>query len=116
MKTLLLDQTAWDLILDSAGNVALAEDPYSIAQDVASAIRTFAGECWYDTALGMPYWNDILGKFPPINYIKQRIIEAAMTVPNVAEVKVVFVDFVNRKLTGQVQIIDTTGASSGVTF
>ena len=41
MNTLLLDQTAWDLVLDSAGNIALAAVPYARAQDVASAIKTF---------------------------------------------------------------------------
>ena len=43
-KTLLLDLNAWDLVLDSSGNIALASEPYSVVQDVASALRTFAGD------------------------------------------------------------------------
>ncbi len=115
-NTLLLDRTAWDLVLDAAGNIALAGEPYSIAQDVASAIKTFLGECWYDSTQGLPYWQKILGKFPPLNFVKQQIINAAMTVPDVAEVKVVFLSFNNRNLTGQVQVIDTAGQLSGVSF
>ncbi|AJJ19826.1 hypothetical protein [Yersinia intermedia] len=54
-NTLLLDRTAWDLVLDANGDIAMASLPYSIAQDVASAIKTFIGECWYDTSQGVPY-------------------------------------------------------------
>ena len=43
MNTLLLDTLRWDLCLDVHGNIAVASDPYSVAQDVASAIRTFSG-------------------------------------------------------------------------
>lgn len=115
-KTLLLDRTAWDLVLDANGDIALAGEPYAIAQDVASAIKTFIGECWYDVSQGIPFWQEILGHMPPESLIKSRIINAAKTVPNVAEVKVVFVDFTDRALSGQVQIIDVNGKKSGVSF
>lgn len=114
--TLLLDQTAWDLVLDVNGNWAIANAPYSIAQDVCSAILCEIGECWYNTSLGIPYWEGILGKRPPLSYVRQQIINAAMTVPNVAEVQVVFTGFSNRTLTGQVQIIDTDGVAANVSF
>jgi hypothetical protein len=114
--TLLLDQSAWDLVLDSNGNWAIANAPYSIAQDVASAVRTFKSECWYDVSQGLPYWQNILGQRPPLSFIRQQIINAAMTVPNVAQVKVTFDGFSNRQLTGQIQIIDTDGVASNVSF
>ena len=41
MNTLLLDLTNWDLLVDASGNIAVASDPYSVAQDVASAVRVF---------------------------------------------------------------------------
>lgn len=115
-KTLLLDQTAWDLVLDASGNIALAGQPYSIAQDVASAIRTFVGECWYDTTQGLPYFEKILGQRPPPSFLRQKIIDAAKTVPEVVSVEVVFVQFEGRGLSGQIKIIDTTGTESGVSF
>lgn len=115
-NTLLLDQDAWDLVLDVNGNIALAAAPYSIAQDVASATRTFLGECWYDTDLGLPYWQQILGELPPLQYISQRIEEASYSIPNVADVKVTFTSFDNRSLSGQIQIIDTDGVTNNVAF
>lgn len=115
-NTLLLDQDAWDLVLDVNGNIALAATPYSIAQDVASATRTFLGECWYDTDLGLPYWQQILGEFPPLTFVSQQIEEASYTIPNVAAVEVSFTSFENRNLAGQIQIIDTDGVTNNVAF
>jgi len=115
-NSLLLDQSAWDLVLDVNGNIALAGAPYSVAQDVASAIRTFIGECWYNTNLGLPYWQQILGELPPLNYISQQMITQALTIPNVVSAKVTFQSFTNRILSGQIQIIDTDGATNNVAF
>jgi hypothetical protein len=115
-NTLLLDQSAWDLVLDINGNIALAEAPYSIAQDVASAIRTFIGECWYDNSLGLPYWQNILGQYPPLQFVEQQMNNAAFTIPNVAETKVTFTSFKNRVLSGQIEIIDTDGQANNVAF
>lgn len=115
-NTLLLDQSAWDLVLDVNGNIALAGAPYSIAQDVASAVRTFLGECWYDNTQGLPYWQQILGEFPPLQIIAQKIEDAALTVPNVVVANVTFTSFTNRTLSGQIQIIDTDGVTNNVAF
>lgn len=116
MKTLLLDNSAWDLVLDAKGDIALADNPYAIAQDVSSAIRTFLGECWYDTTKGIPYWQEIMGKYPPIGFMRKKIEEVALTIPEVAESQVIFVSFTDRELTGQVKIIDISGKAQGVSF
>lgn len=115
-NTLALDQTAWDLVLDAAGNIALASAPYAIAQDVASAVRTFAGECWYDTTKGVPYWGGILDERPSPQFVKQALTNAAKSVADVAEAQTVLTSYSERVLTGQVQVIDTDGVASGVTF
>ncbi|PTQ70285.1 hypothetical protein [Pseudomonas sp. GV071] len=115
-STLLLDQTAWDLVLDASGDIALANQPYSIAQDVACAVRTFIGECWYDQSLGMPYFQKVLGQLPPPSFIRQQIIDAAMTVPDVVQVEVQLDRIEGRGLSGLIKIIDTDGIESGVTF
>ena len=73
MNTLLLDTVAWDLVLDSNGNIALAQPPYATAQDVASAIRLFLGELWYDQTQGVPYWQQFLGFNPTTSQIAQNI-------------------------------------------
>ena len=38
MKSLLLDPRSWDLTVDVSNNIAVASDPYSLAQDAACAI------------------------------------------------------------------------------
>lgn len=116
MKSLLLDRTVWDLVLDASGNIACATEPYAISQDVACACRLFAGELWYDTNQGVPYFSEILGHWPPLPLVRARLIEAAMTVPGVVSAQVVITALKDRTLTGQVQFIDTVGASHNITF
>ena len=116
MKTLLLDRTQWDLVLDANGNIALATEPYARAQDVASACRLFRGELWYDTAAGIPYFEDILGKSTPASLLKAKLEEAALTVPGVGNVQIVLQSLENRKLSGQILFTDAEGNSNQVAF
>jgi len=116
MRTLLLDQTAWDLVLTSDGNIALADDPYSRAQDAASAIRTFIGECWYDTRIGIPYFQNILGQLPSIQYVQNSVEQAALTVPGIVKAKCTITEFTDRKLSGVVELIDVDGVQNNVEF
>lgn len=116
MNTLFLDPASWDLTLDVNGNIALAQEPYSLAQDAASAVRTFRGECYYDTNLGVPY-DTILGKFPQLQYIKAQLQAAAAAVPDVKSATVVVTGFTGRSLSGQVQVTSaTTGLTSVALF
>jgi hypothetical protein len=114
--TMLLDRTLWDLTLDSSGNIAIASEPYSIAQDVASAIRLVQGELWYDTTQGIPYFGQILGELPPIAFMKAQFVAAALTVPDVVSAVCFITGFSNRTITGQVQIVDTSGTTQAVTI
>lgn len=109
MNTLLLDRTVWDLVLDASRNIAVASDPYSIAQDVSSAIRTFLAECWYDNTKGVPYLQQDLGQLPPMQLIRNQIETVAKTVPGVTQARCYILSIVNRKLTGQVQVTTATG-------
>ena len=115
MDTLILDQINWDLLIDVDGNIAVATDPYSIAQDAASAIKLFLGELWYDTTQGVSY-DQILGQFPSLSYIKNQLVNAALTVPEVASAQVFISSFENRQLAGQVQITTTSGTTSVANF
>jgi len=114
-STLLLDTVAWDLVVDSNGNIAVASDPYSLAQDAASAIRTFLGEVYYDTTIGVPY-SEILGEFPPIALLKQQLVDAALTVPGVLSAQVFISAIEGRTVSGQVQITSSNGQTSAATF
>jgi hypothetical protein len=114
-STLLLDQTAWDLVVDARGNIAVAAEPYALAQDAASAIKTFQGECFWDTTVGVPYLSQILGRLVPLPLLKQALIKAALTVPGVVSAQI-FVSALNeRTLRGQVQVTSTSGVTSAPT-
>lgn len=116
MKTLLLDRTVWDLCLDASRNIAVAAAPYALAQDAASAIRLFAGELYYDTALGVPYFGQILGHFPPVALMKAEFEAAALRVPGVVAAKCFITGIEGRKVTGQVQVTDQAGDVTAAGF
>lgn len=105
--TLLLDRTAWDLCLTSAGDIALATEPYSLEQDVASECRVFQGECYYDTTRGLPYRSSILGSVAPIQLLKDDLKAAAERVDGVTGVTV-YLTQVGRAIGGQVQFSQGT--------
>lgn len=109
MKTVLLDRSTWDLVIDVNGNIAVADVPYALAQDAASAVKLFRGELWYDTAVGVPYWASILGKTPSISLMKAKFVEAAMTVPGVVAARCFISSVANRSVSGQIQVTDKSG-------
>lgn len=115
-NTILLDPATWDLTVNSSGNIAMASPPYALAQDVASALKLFEGELYYDISLGVPYFSEILGELPPPAIITARMETAAYRVSGVTDVQVVIQSLADRTVTGQVQFIDETGALNGVTF
>jgi hypothetical protein len=108
--TWLLDWDTGDLCLDAQGNIAVAAAPYSIAQDVATALSTFLGECWYDNSLGVPYWQGILGKRPPASYLVAQFEAQALLVPDVATAQA-SIGGINKQrgLISQIVVTDTDG-------
>ncbi len=115
-STLLLDQTEWDLVLDASGNIALASPPYALAQDVASAVRTFLGEVWYDTTEGIPYWTEILGQLPPASLLIELINQAALTVPGVVSAQTSIGSFGDRTVKGQILFVDENNETTTINF
>lgn len=115
MDTLFLSNE-WDLALDSNGNIAMAGNPYSLAQDAASACRTFIGDLKYAPTEGIPYFTQILGQLPPLNDIRSLYVAAALQVPDVVAAQVFFSSFNNRTLSGQLQVTDRVGAITATGF
>lgn len=118
MKTLLLGINTWDLLLDAGGNIAVASEPYSQAQDAASACRTFSdsrddnsGECWYNSTLGVGY-KAMLGRAPNIPLIKAKMVSQALLVPGVVSAKVFITGIADRRVTGQVQVTTSDGTTT----
>lgn len=116
MNTLLLALNDWDLVTDSGRNIASAAAPYALAQDVASACRTFLGEVWYNTTLGIPYFEDILGHTPPLTFFQEQMVRAALTVPGVVSAQCTIQSFVDRTVTGQVTFTDSDGQTGTVSI
>ena len=109
-QSLLLDTVAWDLVLDAKGNIAVCSDPYATAQDVATALRTFAGECYYDTTRGVDYFGQILGQQPSASTIKALLTAEALKVDAVAQATCYLAFNPNtRQVSGQVQVQTTSG-------
>lgn len=115
---MLLDVARWDVCLNADKNIAVASDPYSVAQDVASACRTWLGEVFYDTTLGVPYAQTfltvgrIMGRVASLAFIKAQLEAAALKVPGVANPKAFVSSLSDRVLTGSIQFTDTnTGAT-----
>lgn len=115
-STLLLDTETWDWLVDANGNIAVADPPYALAQDAASAIRTFLGEVFYDTTVGVPYWQSILGQNPSLDFIKVQFVKAALTVPGVVSAKCFISSITARTITGQVQVTDANGVTQAASF
>jgi hypothetical protein len=116
LATMLLNPTTWDLTLDSSNNMALAPQPLGLAQDAASAIKTFLGECWWDKTVGIPWLQQVLGQKPTLSVLKQQLVNAALTVPDVASAVVFISSFTNRAVSGQVQVVSATGQVSAANF
>lgn len=114
-NTLLLNPTTWDLLAFN-GNIAAVGEPYSLAQDAASAIKTFLGEVFYDTTKGVQYQNILFGAQFNINFVKAQLEAAASTVPDVVTATVYITGINNRVLSGQVQVSNTTGIVSLASF
>lgn len=115
-NTLLLDTQAWDLVLDASGNIALAAPPYAIAQDIASAVRTFKGEVYYDEEDGIPYFDDVLGKLPPAPLLTQLMSNQALTVPGTVNAQTVISSFDTENVAGQIQATIESGETLSVNF
>jgi len=115
-NTLLLDRTVWDLVLDSAGNIAMASPPYALEQDVASAVQLYLGELWFQGNKGIPYFQQVLGQFPPLSLLVGLVEKAALTVSGVVNAQCVITTFDSRQVTGEIRFIDETGAALGVSF
>lgn len=116
MNTLYLDPDSWDLTSDASNNIAMASEPYSLAQDAASAIRLFKSELYFDTEPGVPYFERVLGHAPPLSLVKSYFVARAMTVPGVVKAVCYLTSWTGRTITGQVQVWDASGNVTAAGF
>jgi hypothetical protein len=117
-KTLYLDPSRWDLVVDVNGNLAVASDPYGLAQDAACRLRTFVGDIYYDQTQGIDYFGLLLGQPVSLTLLKSTLAGEALKVPGVvsAQVFISAFDPIVRQVSGQVQITDATGTIAAASF
>ena len=116
MHTLLLTDD-WDLTLDSAGDIATTTGAYSIAQNVANAVRLFTDDAWFNPERGIPHFAIDLGRMPALSVFRSRVLSASRAVEGVetADVTITGVNERNeRVLTGDITIRTTTGETANV--
>ena len=102
-------------------DIAFNTQGLAVAQDVASAIKLFQGELYYDTTLGVPYFGQVFTQQYNAAIINSLMQQAALTVPNVVEAVASVSNLdVNgkpsRNITGTVKILDVNGEASGATL
>lgn len=81
-----LNNTTGDLELVN-GNLKLATGTQAIDQHLRAKLRTFLGEWFLDTRIGIPYFQQILGrKNPPVNLISAILRKAILQTSGVVSV------------------------------
>ena len=102
-------------------DIAFNTQGLAVAQDVASAIKLFQGELYYDTTLGVPYFGQVFTQQHNAAIINSLMQQAAFTVPNVVEAAASVSNLdangkPSRNITGTVKILDVNGEASGATL
>ena len=115
-KTLLLDSN-WDLCLDKAGRIAIAEGAYATAQAVANECRLFTDDAYFEPGRGIPYYLIALGRKLSPSVLRARLRDAAMLVEDVEDVTEVVLESLDtetRKVTGEIQFTSKEGENASV--
>jgi hypothetical protein len=115
-KTLLLN-SQWDLCLDKAGRIAIAEGAYATAQNVANECRLFTNDACFETERGIPYYLIALGHKLSPSVLRARLRDAAELVEDVQAVTGVeleSLDTETRRVTGEIQFTSREGEDASV--
>ena len=112
-RSFLLNTQDWDLRLDEKGNIAVSDNPYSIAQDVACACSTVQGECYYDDTLGIPYYDKVFARQVGLQYLQSKLQAEALKLPYVRLASCTLTnDRIQRQTTGVIAVVDENNESS----
>ena len=115
-KTLLLNKD-WDLCLDKAGRIAIAEGAYATAQAVANECRLFTDDAYFEPGRGIPYYLIALGRKLSPSVLRARLRDAAMLVEDVEDVTEVVLESLDtetRRVTGEIQFTSWEGENASV--
>ena len=108
--------TDWDIQLDPSGNIKLCDGAYAVAQEVANKVRLFTNDAYYEPNKGIPHFVVDLGQRPMESVVRSRIKQAALSVTQVASVKIFEIAVENRVLTGRIELTLKNGTITDVNF
>ncbi|KMK23089.1 hypothetical protein ABW11_20990 [Pluralibacter gergoviae] len=111
-RSLYLNPDTWDIELNSSNNLSTVGNPYACAQDVATACSAFRGECIYQTGIGVPYNEKILGQNPGTGSVQTWLENEALRLPYIADARATIVAGEARVATGVIVITDRNGTES----
>lgn len=77
-----LDPTTGDLMLVD-GDLQTVAGAEGVASDLAARLQTFKGECFLNTAIGIDYFGEVLGKVP-VPRVEEILRTAILETPGVA--------------------------------
>lgn len=113
--TLLLGDD-WDIHTDISGNLSRTFEDYSIAQNVANAVRLFTNDAWFFPERGIPHFALELNRHPKLAVLKTRIKEAAIAIEGVKDCEVTLLDNEERVLSGILTLTLESGDTINVEF
>jgi hypothetical protein len=102
-----------DIVITN-GDTPLVDGKLAILQDVLTALKTFKGECFMNTSIGIDYFGQILVKNPKQDVIDAILINAIVQVPGVTQLnKYGFAsNFLTRQLTIAFELATVDGIVS----
>lgn len=105
-RTLNLDQTLWDLTLNSVGHIELTGGEYATAQNVSNEARLFVADAYFIQDKGIPHFIVELGRrVSNMAVLHSYLRKAALRVVDVNDItsiNVVDFDPITRTLSGDI--------------
>lgn len=105
-RTLSLEPGAWDLTLDSVGNIAITQGELATAQNVANEARLFTDDAYFIQDQGIPHFVVELGQNGNESVLRSYLRDASLKVEDVQElisVEITDFDTTGRRLSGDIR-------------
>lgn len=105
-----MDLETNDLLITN-GDLSIVDGTDAIAQDLQQTLQVWLGEWFLNTAVGIPFKQQILVKNPIIDLVQADIINAAKNVPGITEIQEIAMEYdnANRAITMSIVALDSNG-------
>ena len=82
-----------DLFVAANGDLVLVEGLEAIAQHCEIRLRTFKGEWFLDTRIGVPWFEEILKKAPQLGVVSGILKQVILGTPGILSLQTFDIDF-----------------------